>query len=88
MVDVFKGYNDAPHAPARNFFDIDAVKSDVADLPFVPKGIVCSVAGTVKMTGANGTAVTVTLLANVVYPYAPQQVWSTGTTATGIIGLH
>lgn len=88
MTDKFQGYPDQPHHPARNFLDIDAEKSDTVNLTHVPKGIVASTGGTMKMTGANDVAVTVTLVANVVYPYAPKRVWSTGTGASGIIGLH
>lgn len=67
--------------------DLDAVKSDTVNLTVMPRAIMCNVAGNVKITDVEGNAFTITLAASVVYPIRPTRVWSTGTTATGIIGL-
>lgn len=87
MVDSFKGYIDAPDHPARNFYTV--VPSDVADLPFVPKGVICSAAGNLVLVGENGAAaVTIAVNANTVYPFSPQRIKSTGHTAGTVVALH
>lgn len=44
------------------------------------------VAGTIKITGADGVALATTAVAGL-FPVRTLRVWSTGTAATGIIGL-
>lgn len=87
MTDKFKGYVDLPQAPARNFYDV--VPDDNTDLPFVPKGILVTVAGNIAMVGENGAVPCVMPVnANTVYPFSPQRIRATATTATGIKALH
>lgn len=71
------------------WLDGDALKSDTVDLVEVPRAILVGVAGTVKMTDNSklATAVTMTLSAGL-YPFHPKRLWSTGTTATGIVLLY
>jgi hypothetical protein len=49
-------------------------------------GFIVTVAGTVQLTTLRGTAVTITVLAGVVYPIGFQAI-AAGGTATGIFGL-
>ncbi len=45
--------------------------------------------GTIKVSPLQGSALTLTNVpAGVIYSLAIQRVWSTGTTATGVIGLY
>lgn len=85
MVDQFKGVETAI-SPARHFYD--AAPDDDNDLPYVPKGIISNDGGDVCMVGGNGNEVTVTLVAGVVYPFAPVRIKATGTTSTAIVALH
>lgn len=68
---------------------LDCTPSDGADLAEVPRAILVGVAGTVKMTDNSklATASTMTLGAGL-YPFHPKRIWSTGTTATGIVLLY
>lgn len=67
--------------------DLDALKSDTVALTVKPRAFMANVAGNVKITDVQGTAITLTVLAGIVYPIRPTILWSTGTTATGLIGL-
>ena len=60
--------------------------SDSADLAFIPRGIVVGTAGDVKMSDHSGTATVVpSLVAGIIHPLSPTRIWSTGTTAVGIV---
>lgn len=52
-----------------------------------PRGFMVNVAGDVKLTDLDDTAVTLTVLAGIIYPICFKVMWSTGTTATGIHAL-
>ena len=63
--------------------------ADTTDLEEETRGLYVAVAGAVKVEMANGSVVTFTnLVAGVVHPLRVAIVWSTGTTATGIVGLY
>lgn len=68
--------------------DLDVLKSDGTNLSVTPRAFIAAVGGTIKITDRSGTAFTLTVLAGVVYPIRPTRIWSTGTSATGIIGLY
>jgi hypothetical protein len=85
MADPFKGYQDQPFAPARRFYQV--APADGADLPNIPKGLICSAAGNLVMTGDDGTTVTVAVNANTVYPFSPQRIKATGHTAGTVVAL-
>ncbi|MFA5262201.1 MAG: hypothetical protein WC378_00135 [Opitutaceae bacterium] len=52
------------------------------------RGLLATVAGVIKVTMWDDTVVSVPVLAGVIYPLLVKLVWSTGTTATGIVGLY
>lgn len=83
--DPFKRNVDHPWAPSRRFYQV--VPSDAQDLPTVPKGVLCSVAGNLVMTGDDGNDVTIPVSANVVYPFAPQRIKATGHSAGTVFAL-
>lgn len=65
--------------------------ADANDMPLPARALMVNVAGDVKVTFVSqpdAAAVTLTLLAGVVYPFQVKKVWSTGTTATGIHGFR
>jgi hypothetical protein len=75
-----------PTHPLTRVVDVDAIKSDGVDLPFLPRAIHVSVAGLVKMhvgTQTPNVVITLTLEAGW-HPISPTRIWSTTTTATGI----
>lgn len=60
--------------------------ADGTDLAHFTRGLYVGATGDVKVTTLNGEAVTmVALLAGVWHPVRVKRVWSTGTTATGIL---
>jgi hypothetical protein len=75
-----------PTDPLTQVVDVDVVKSDANDLPFLPRAIHVSVAGLVKMhvgVTTPNVVITVTLEAGW-HPISPTRIWSSTTTATGI----
>ena len=69
-----------------NFFAI--TPSDSSDLVQIPRGIYVGGSGDLAVHDLDGDAVTFTnLAAGVVHPISAKKVLSTGTTATGIIGI-
>lgn len=79
------GYSDMmalhPNAPFKG--SIAVTPNDSTDI-VESRGIIVDSAGAVKMTFADDSIDTITLAANVAYPYRVKRVWSTSTTATGI----
>lgn len=60
--------------------------SDSADLDYIPRGVLVGTTGDVKMTDVEGTTTIVpSLVQGVVHPFSPTRIWSTGTTAVGIM---
>lgn len=65
--------------------------NDGADLTRATKGFSFAVAGTVKVTTAQGDTVVITsgsLAAGIIHPLAVKRIWSTSTTATGIVAFY
>ena len=74
-----------PQYPAGAF---TVTVSDTLNLPFVAV-VYVGVSGTVKVTTANGDVVTFTgALAGTILPVQVLRVWSTGTTATTMVGIY
>ena len=60
--------------------------SDSVDLALVCRAISLTVAGDIQITTKDGTTVVITgLAAGIMHPIGAQRIWSTNTTATGII---
>lgn len=61
---------------------------DSNELSAVTRGISFAAAGALKVVTVNGDTVTIpsgALAAGIIHPLRVKQVWSTGTTATGIV---
>ena len=64
----------------------DTVGVDPTELPFLPRGLHVSTAGTITFIGVNDKLTSIaTVVAGAVYPYRPKVILTTGTTATGLI---
>jgi len=82
---VSEGHN--RQKPADHAFDITA--DDINDLDYVTRGIYVGGSGDLKVDMVGGETVTfLTIAAGVIHPLRVRRVYSTGTTATGIIGLY
>lgn len=75
--------------PATQAFDAFAAKSDSVDLTIATRGIYTGSGGTMKVTMLGGTAVTfVSVPAGSLLPLRISRLWSTGLTATDVLGLY
>lgn len=84
--DKFSHHADSPIAPARHVFTI--VPDDTTSLSPVPKALFVGGAGTLTLRGVDSDEdVTLFVQAGQMLPVRPSFVRSTGTTATGIVGL-
>jgi hypothetical protein len=71
--------------PAEHAFAI--TPDDDEDLPSVTRGLYVGVSGHIKMTMAGGEVVTrKNVAAGMTHPWSVKRIWSTGTTATDMIG--
>ncbi|WP_227271821.1 spike base protein, RCAP_Rcc01079 family [Roseobacter weihaiensis] len=61
--------------------------SDSADLQTVTRALNVATTGTVFVTTLDGQTGAITIAAGIPFPLRATRVWSTGTTATGIVGL-
>jgi len=75
-----------PTYPLTEVVEVDGIKSDGVDLPFLPRAIHVSVAGVIVMdVGLQTPSVTITQIFEVGWhPISPTRIRSTGTLATGI----
>lgn len=86
MADDFASYTPGLEAPASSGFTI--TPSDGADLAKATRAIYVGGAGSIRATFVGGGTVTFTgLQAGVAYPFRVSRVFSTSTTATGLVGL-
>lgn len=85
LKDRFSG-NTGQTSPIIDGFAI--TPDDATEVQEVTRAIMVSTMGNVTCTLKGGSSVTLTsLVPGVIYPLRISQVWSTGTTASGIVGL-
>lgn len=72
--------------PARHAFAITT--SDTADFANHPRAIYVGTTGDIKVTTILGDTVTFSSVAVGVLPVQVKRVWSTGTTASNLVGLY
>lgn len=88
--EAYKYEGNGLESPALNAVDLDSAKSDAVDLTESTRAVYTGAGGTmiVNMEGT-GTSITfANLPAGVVLPVRVKRVLSTGTTATGLVGLY
>jgi len=75
-----------PASPYRNV--VVVTPADGADLAVVAQGISCTVAGVVKVTDYGGNTSLIPIPAGIITPIIVKRIWSTTTTATGIVAYY
>ncbi len=75
-----------PSQPAGGAFVVTT--SDSADLPLFVRAIYVGVVGNVQVTMLNGDIVAFSNVPIGVLPVQCKRIWTTGTTASSIIGLY
>jgi hypothetical protein len=73
---------------AHGGFDASAQKSDTVLLTLPAQGLYCGGAGIVKVKTADGSVLSFTVVAGAILPWEIVQIFSTGTTATLLIGAR
>jgi len=66
---------------------VSVTPNDSTDLTVPAWAFIPATSGTVKITTYWGDTVTVTVVAGYTYNIRTKRIWSTGTTATGIVAL-
>jgi len=66
----------------------DVTPNDGTDLPKVAAVIFCLTAGNIKVNASGGGTVTFAGVPGFELPVLVDRVWSTGTTATGIVAVY
>lgn len=86
MADAFEGFISGLDSPAHN---ADAITKADSDLATSIRSLYVGGAGDVKVTTTGGDAVVFTNVpAGSILPVRCKRVWSTGTTASGFVGLR
>jgi hypothetical protein len=83
MNDFFEGFEGGLESPPTHV--ANTTPSDVTDLPVVSRALNVATTGAVRVTTVDGSVATVQIAAGVAFPVRATRVWSTGTTATGIV---
>jgi len=73
-------------APASRAVEI--TPSDSSDVTQELRALSISVAGALKVTTAGGDTVTFANVPAGIFPVRCKRIWSTGTAATGIVGIY
>ena len=84
-MDMFAEYSPGLESPATRLVEI--VPDDANDLAFMTRAISVESAGYVQVVTAGGDTGRVFIAAGVPFPIRVRQIFATGTTAGGIVGL-
>ena len=78
-----------PEFPAEGAQDADAAKSDTTELNVVSRALWVGTGGSIKVQMHNGDVVTIPGVPDAsMLPIRVRQVFSTGTTATGLVSFY
>lgn len=86
MADIFSSHSEGLSSPPSNLMGV--VPDNAQDLPYVSRAINVAQSGALRVTTLGGTVETVTVAAGIAFPLRAQRIWSTGTTATGIVVMY
>lgn len=85
MIDLFKKFQPGLESPASRLLTV--IPSDTAELSIASRAINVSQAGFVRVTTVAGDIGQVYIVPGIPFAIRVTRVWSTGTTATGIVAL-
>ncbi|MBW4710786.1 hypothetical protein KX928_23595 [Roseobacter sp. YSTF-M11] len=86
MADKFKSFNEGLNSPPSRLAAV--TPSDTADIPQASRCINVATSGAVRLTTIAGDTETIFVAAGIVFPIRAARIWSTGTTATGIMVMY
>ena len=85
MTDTFAHYKTGLESPAVRI--VPVTPNDATDLSEASRAINVATSGTVYVTTVGGTTASIFVAAGIAFPIRASRIWSTGTTATGIVAL-
>lgn len=85
MTDAFAHFATGLESPASHLHTV--IPSDTEDLPEASRGINVAVSGNVRITTVSGSTSIVHVAAGIAFPIRARRIWSTGTTASGIVAM-
>ncbi len=85
MSDAFEDFASGLESPATRLASV--TPDDGADIAVVSRALNVASAGTVRVTTVSGDIGTVYVAAGITFPIRARRIWSTGTTASGIVAL-
>lgn len=86
MKDTFAQHSVGLESPAQNLIPI--TPSDSEPLSVACRALNVAQGGQVRVTTVTGDTATLTVAAGIPFPVRIAQIWATGTTATGLVGLY
>jgi len=86
MSDPYASSISGLESPATHL--IEVVPSDTVDLSVSSRALNVAASGSVRVTTVGGDTATVAIAAGSTMPIRVRRVWSTGTTATGIVAMY
>lgn len=86
MADAFATFTNGLESPPTRAYAV--VPNDANELPFVTRAINVGLSGDVAVVTADGDNAILHIVAGIAFPIRARRVLASGTTATGIVGLH
>lgn len=86
MTDTFESHAEGLGSPPSNA--IAVVPNDSEDLTYVSRAINVATSGSVCITTLHGDTVTISVGAGTLFPVRARRIWTTGTTATGLVVMY
>jgi precorrin-3B methylase len=86
MADAFSNYTSGLESPATHLQAI--APDDAQDLQNASRALNVATSGTVQVTTVSGDSARVFVAAGVAFPLRASRIWSTGTSATGIVVMY
>lgn len=83
MTDLFEDFTITLDSPPTRLYL--ATPSDTTDLPLASRAVNVATSGTIRVTTTQGDVATIFVAAGVAFPVRASRIWSTDTTATGIV---
>lgn len=85
MADIYKDHQSGLESPATRAFNI--IPDDAVDLAIATRALSVAETGFVQITTTHGDSARILVAAGVPFPIRAARVWSSGTTAAGIVGM-
>lgn len=86
MSDIYQEFQSGLESPATHLSGV--TPNDATDLPVASRAVNVAVSGNVRVTTVGGSTEAVFIAAGVPFPVRATRIWSTGTTATGIVVMY